>query len=574
MPKKSKEVIAEVYDSVTDGLKQLYKTKIRPVEEAYKFGDFYSPIMNDGDFDAKPMVLLIGQYSVGKTSFIRYLLGRDFPGQHIGPEPTTDRFIAVMHGTEDKQTPGNALAVSPNMPFRGLEMFGNGFLSKFQGAQLDVPLLHHITLIDTPGILSGEKQRIGRSYEFTNVCEWFAARSDVILLLFDAHKLDISDEFKSAIESLKGHDDKIRVVLNKADAVEAQKLIRIYGALMWSLGKVVKSPECVRVYIGSFWDQPLQCGEWSRELLQREMADLLNDLKNVPKNAAVRKVNELVKRVRLSKAHAHIIGHLKKEMPSMFGKDKAQAKLLNNLEEHFLKVHRAHHLPVGDFPDVAKFRGCMEGHDLSKFPKLDTKLIEQMDTVLSRDLPKLLAMFPQEGTHTSAEGKMSQAISHMGANLQGPPPPAQIGYNAPPPQPGYAAPPPPQQYAPPPPQPPAYQQPYPTQPPPGPSPFDAPAGGGDGWAITPDDKARYDEIFASLNPTNGLVSGMAVRPVLERSNLPVDVLRQVWNLSDIDRDGSLDPDEFAVAMHLARESTNGKPTPQTLPPNLVPPSKR
>jgi hypothetical protein len=173
--------------------------------------------MNDGDFDAKPMVLLIGQYSVGKTSFIRYLLGRDFPGQHIGPEPTTDRFIAVMHGQEDKTTPGNALAVSPNMPFRGLEMFGNGFLSKFQGAQLDVPLLNHVTLIDTPGILSGEKQRIGRTYEFTHVIEWFSARCDVILLLFDAHKLDISDEFKNAIECLKGQDDKIRVVLNKAD---------------------------------------------------------------------------------------------------------------------------------------------------------------------------------------------------------------------------------------------------------------------------------------------------------------------------------------------------------------------
>ena len=41
---------------------------------------------------AKPQVLLVGQYSVGKTSFIRYLLGRDFPGQRIGPEPTTDRF--------------------------------------------------------------------------------------------------------------------------------------------------------------------------------------------------------------------------------------------------------------------------------------------------------------------------------------------------------------------------------------------------------------------------------------------------------------------------------------------------
>ena len=155
---KKKEQVAEMFDSVTDGLKQLYRAKVRPIEELYRFGDFYSPLLTDGDFEAKPMVLLMGQYSVGKTSFIRYLLGRDFPGQHIGPEPTTDRFIAVMHGNEDKSTPGNALAVSQNMPFRGLEMFGNGFLSKFQGAQLDAPLLHHVTLIDTPGNLATAKE--------------------------------------------------------------------------------------------------------------------------------------------------------------------------------------------------------------------------------------------------------------------------------------------------------------------------------------------------------------------------------------------------------------------------------
>jgi len=551
---KKKEPVAEMFESVSDGLKQLYRQKIRPVEELYRFGEFYSPLLNDSDFDAKPMVLLLGQYSVGKTSFIKYLLGRDFPGAHIGPEPTTDRFIAVMHGNEDKTTPGNALAVSANMPFRGLEMFGNGFLNKFQGSQLDSPLLHHVTLIDTPGVLSGEKQRIGRSYSFTEVCAWFASRADVILLLFDAHKLDISDEFREAIEALKGHDDKIRVVLNKADAVDAQKLLRIYGALMWSLGKVVKTPECVRVYIGSFWDQPLKGNEWSRQLFEAEMRDLLTDLKNVPKNAAVRKVNELVKRVRLAKAHAYIVGHLKKEMPSMFGKDKAQAKLLTNLEDHFLKVHRAHQLPVGDFPDVAKFRSVMEAHELAKFPKLDPKQLAAMETVLSTEIPKLMAQFPQEGT--SAGQAVSQTLSHVSDHVAAAPAQPQLTYQPPPAaQPQLTGPPPAQQ---------SYAQPYPSQ----------PAAAGPAWAVSAEDKAKYDEVFKTLMPTNGLASGQAVRAILERSGQPVDVLRQVWTLSDVDRDGCLDQDEFAVAMHLTREATTGRQLPATLPVEMIPPSKR
>lgn len=68
----------------------------------------------------------------------------------------------------------------------------------------------------------GEKQRINRGYDFTEVVAWFAERADRILVLFDAHKLDISDEFKSAIMTLKGHDDKIRCILNKADMVNKQ----------------------------------------------------------------------------------------------------------------------------------------------------------------------------------------------------------------------------------------------------------------------------------------------------------------------------------------------------------------
>lgn len=92
-------------------------SKIRPLEDGYKFGHFFSPLLSAGDFEAKPSVLLLGQYSTGKSTFIKFLLGRDYPGIHIGPEPTTDRFVVVMHGPEERRTPGNTLVVQPDKPY-------------------------------------------------------------------------------------------------------------------------------------------------------------------------------------------------------------------------------------------------------------------------------------------------------------------------------------------------------------------------------------------------------------------------------------------------------------------------
>ncbi|OMJ18306.1 EH domain-containing protein 2 [Smittium culicis] len=83
-----------------------------------------------------------------------------------------------------------------------------------------------MTLIDTPGILSGSKQ-LERGYDFTKVISWFGERADLILILFDSHKLDISDEFKDAISGLKGQEEKCRFVLNKCDQINQQQLMRV-----------------------------------------------------------------------------------------------------------------------------------------------------------------------------------------------------------------------------------------------------------------------------------------------------------------------------------------------------------
>uniref|UniRef100_A0A4W4G5D4 Epidermal growth factor receptor pathway substrate 15-like 1a n=1 Tax=Electrophorus electricus TaxID=8005 RepID=A0A4W4G5D4_ELEEL len=94
------------------------------------------------------------------------------------------------------------------------------------------------------------------------------------------------------------------------------------------------------------------------------------------------------------------------------------------------------------------------------------------------------------------------------------------------------------------------------------------------WAVRPEEKSKFDCIFESLTPVNGLLSGEKVKPVLMNSKLPVDVLGKVWDLSDIDKDGHLDKDEFAVAMHLVYRALEKEPVPSVLASSLIPPSKR
>merc|ERR1711971_1395173 len=121
------------------------------------------------------------------------------------------------------KTPGNVLSVDAAKPFRHLQQFGGTFLTRFEASHTPAEVLKTVTLLDTPGILAGEKQLVNRGYDFAGVLSWFAERADRIILLFDAHKLDISDEFKQAIQAIRKQEDKIRIVLNKADMMSHQQ---------------------------------------------------------------------------------------------------------------------------------------------------------------------------------------------------------------------------------------------------------------------------------------------------------------------------------------------------------------
>lgn len=519
----------EAYDNIIDGLKKCYRSKLLPLEQMYRFNDFHSPPLDDSDFDSKPMVLLVGQYSVGKTSFIRYLLEDDFPGIRIGPEPTTDSFIAVMHNDHENVIPGNALVVDPKKNFKPLSKFGNAFLNRFQCSQMPNEVLKSMTFIDTPGILSGEKQRLDRGYDYATILEWFAERCDRILLLFDAHKLDISDEFKRSIEVLRRNDEKIRIVLNKADMIDNQQLMRVYGALMWSLGKVLGTPEVARVYIGSFWDKAFHY-DTMRRLFELESQDLFKDLQSLPKNAALRKLNDLIKRARLAKVHAYIISEIKLEMPSMFGKESKKKEIIKNLDKIYEKIQHQYNISPGDFPKIEKMREVLELLDFKTFKTLDKKLIEKCDNMMSIDITQLMQMLPKEevrftGTENSVRGgAFDDETSPFGIGQS-------EGINA---------------------------------------------GNNEGEGVWIIDKTRKeaDEIFPTLNPNNGKITGSSAKSELIKSKLPNSVLAKVWRLSDYDKDGFLDLDEWALANYLVKLKLDGFELPNTLPEHLIPPTKR
>lgn len=572
---------------VINELKQLYKDKLLPLEESFKFDYFYSPPMTDSEFESKPQVLLVGQYSVGKTSFIRYLLGQDFPGARIGPEPTTDRFVAVLHAEDDKVIPGNALCVSSELPFRGLERFGMGFLNKFEGSALPNKVLENITLIDTPGILSGSKQRDDRGYNFEHVCRWFAERCDLILLLFDANKLDISDEFRAVIESFRGNDDKVRCILNKADTIDRQRLMRVYGALMWQIGKVLRTPEVLRVYIGSFWDQPLMFEDLAH-LFEQEENDLMSDLRDLPRNSAVRKINELVKRARLAKVNAQIISYLRGQMPALTGKAKKQQDLIRNLDQVFRSVMSLCNLPPGDFPDIDQFRSKLHDLNFSKFNKIKQRQLDLVEELLTLDIPRLMDSLPRQLFDRSRE-LPPEAI----AAAPPPPPTVAPAFWGGHPTSGAAAEPdfpearlptaPPTREAPPaapvaeavPP--PAHEAPTISAAKPNPfakaksNPFAKPAL--PEWPVR-EKKAEYDVIFDSFGPVNGRLDGDKAKDALVATGLEMDALFAVWELADHGADGELDEEEFAVAMYLVDKIKSGEELPPALSPDMIPPSQR
>ncbi|KAI9189287.1 hypothetical protein H9P43_000718 [Blastocladiella emersonii ATCC 22665] len=93
------------------------------------------------------------------------------------------------------------------------------------------------------------------------------------------------------------------------------------------------------------------------------------------------------------------------------------------------------------------------------------------------------------------------------------------------------------------------------------------------WAVPADKQATYGGYFVSVDAAGkGYATGAECFDMFSKSGLPAPELSKIWNL--VTSDGQLRKEDFIVAMHLIFEKLAGKPIPDTMPADLIPPSRR
>ncbi|XP_029943331.1 sarcalumenin-like [Salarias fasciatus] len=410
-------------------LLNIYHKAIKPMEDAYRYNELRQHEVTDGEITSKPMVLFLGPWSVGKSSMINYLLGLHGTSQELytGAEPTTSEYTVIMHGEKFRSVEGIVMAADSSRSFSPLEKFGQGFLERLVGVEMPHKLLERVTFVDTPGIIENRKQQ-ERGYPYNEVCQWFIDRADLIFLVFDPTKLDVGGELEMLFRQMKGRESQIRLILNKADSLSNQDLMRVYGALFWSMAPLINVTEPPRVYVSSFWPQDYAV-DTSRELFMREEISLLEDLNQVIENQLENKIAFIRQHGIRVRIHALLVDRYLQTYYDKLGWFSDPYEVFRDIVDDpdkyyiFKSILAKTNVSKFDLPDKEAYQDFFGVNPVSGFKQLSSHcswtggcLLEKIERAVSHELPALL--------------------SSISRNTEAPAPPKAAAPAPPPPLPG------------------------------------------------------------------------------------------------------------------------------------------
>ena len=225
-------------------LLQMVADHLTPVSLRYG----YSEVPLEANIKWRPQVLVLGNYSSGKSTLINEFLGARV--QPTGQAPTDDSFTVITYDdsvSEDagvrttEERDGKFLLNDPEYPFETLKKHGQRFASHFRLKKVNSPFLKSLAIIDTPGMLDSITER-DRGYNYQEVIGDFAQIADLVLVVFDAHKAGtVREAYISLRETLPSRtfEDRVLFVLNRIDECSSlDDLLRVYGTLCWNLSQI------------------------------------------------------------------------------------------------------------------------------------------------------------------------------------------------------------------------------------------------------------------------------------------------------------------------------------------------
>lgn len=232
-------------ETLRSELLDLVEEHLTPV--ALRYG--YTEVPLESNIKWRPLVLVLGNYSSGKSTLINDFLGTKI--QATGQAPTDDSFTVITYGENDaeeddairvvEERDGKFLLNDPEYPFETLKRYGQRFIAHFRLKKVNSPFLENLAIIDTPGMLDSITER-DRGYDYQEIIGDLAQMADLVLVLFDPHKAGTVRETHTSLRDTlpaKTFEDRVLFVLNRIDECASLiDLLQVYGTLCWNLSQM------------------------------------------------------------------------------------------------------------------------------------------------------------------------------------------------------------------------------------------------------------------------------------------------------------------------------------------------
>lgn len=222
-------------------------------------------------------------------------------------------------------------------------------------------------------------------------------------MVFDPTKLDVGLELEMLFKQLKGRESQIRIILNKADNLATQELMRVYGALFWSLAPLINVTEPPRVYVSSFWPQDYQ-PDTHRELFLKEEISLLEDLTQVIENRLENKIAFIRQHAIRVRIHALLVDRYLqtyKDKMTFFSDGELVFKdIVEDPDKFFIfkSILAKTNVSKFDLPNREAYKDFFGVNPITGFKLLSNQcsyiggcLMEKVERAITRELPDLLS---------------------------------------------------------------------------------------------------------------------------------------------------------------------------------------